>query len=106
MEDAGYDIGDLLKLVISERADKLSLYAGQAPVIHVGGQEHAIEGPALTFANAMLLLRQLADTRQMREIHDRGIIGFVHTVPRTAKFRVQARLVRDEIQIELHRIAA
>jgi twitching motility protein PilT len=106
MKNAGYEITDLLRLAVSEGADRLSLYVGQPPVIHVRGEEHAVEGPAITFENVMSLLRQLADTRQMREIHNRGVVGFVYTVPRKAKFRVQARLVREELQIELHRVAA
>ena len=52
------------------------------------------------------MLRQMADTRRMREIHEQGIVGFVYTGPRKARFRVQARLLRDEMQIELHRVVA
>lgn len=99
-----YEMTDLIILAIRERADRLSLYVGQSPVIEVRGEEHSIEGAALTLENAMSLFRQVADTRQMRELHELGIVGFVYIVPHKAKFRVQARLVRDEMQVELHRV--
>jgi len=101
-----YDMKDLLRLAISERAERLSLYVGQPPVVQVRGEERSIEGPAVTLKNALSLLRQMADTRRMREIQKQGIVGFVYTVPRKAKFRIQARLVREEMQIEVHRVVA
>ena len=101
-----YDMTDLLTLAISERADGLSLHAGQPPVVHVHGEAHAIEGPAITSKNADSLLRSLAGTRYMREFRERGAAVFIHTFQDSAQFRVQAKLEHDEIQIDLQRVAA
>jgi Tfp pilus assembly pilus retraction ATPase PilT len=101
-----YDMTDLLTLAISERADGLSLHAGQPPVVHVRGEAHAIEGPAITPDNADSLLRSLAGTRFMREFRERGTAAFVHSFKDSAQFRVQARLEHDEIHIDLQRLAA
>jgi len=102
----GYDMTDLLTLAVSERAERLSLHAGQPPVVHVHGEANTVEGPVITPDNADSLLRSLAGTRYMREFRERGAVAFVHTFQDSAQFRVQARLEHDEIQIDLQRVAA
>jgi Tfp pilus assembly pilus retraction ATPase PilT len=102
----GYDLTDLLKLVASECADKLRLFVGQSPVIEIRGESHAIEGPPITLDNADSMFRSVADSRQRREIHERGMVDLIHTVRGNGQFRVQARLVREEMQIEFHRVPA
>ena len=102
----GYDMTDLLTLAVSERAEGLSLQAGHPPIIHAHGEPHTIEGPALTPENAEALLRSLADTRRMREFHERGAAAFIHSFSNLAQFNVQARLEHDEVHIDLQRLAA
>ena len=102
----GYDITDLLTLAVSERAERLSLHAGQPPVVHVRGEANTVEGPVITPDNADELLRSLAGTRYMREFRERGSVAFVHTFQDSAQFRVEARLQHDDIQIDLQRVAA
>jgi Tfp pilus assembly ATPase PilU len=107
----GYDMKDLLWLVVTERAEKLTLHSGQPPIIRVRGESHTLEGPALTLENADSLLRNLASTRYMREFYGRRLVAFnrkvafSHISPDSAEFRVEAKLVGDDIQIDLDRVA-
>ena len=96
---------DLLWLAVSERAEKLILQTGQPPVLGVRGESHSIEGPAITLDNVESLLQNLAGTRYMREFYQRGLVTFIHTCFDSAQFRVEAKLVGDEIQIDLDRVA-
>jgi Tfp pilus assembly pilus retraction ATPase PilT len=101
-----YNMRDLLQLAVSERAEKLILHAGQRPVVWVRGEAGTIEGPAITPANADSLLRSLAGTRYMREFYERGLVAFICTPADSAQFQVQAKLMGDEIQIDLERVVA
>ena len=101
----GDDLTDLLILAVSDGAERLSLHTGQPPVVHVRGEANIIEGPAISPDNADSLLRSLAGTRYMREFRERGSVVFIHTFQNSAQFRVHARLERDEIQIDLQRMA-
>ena len=64
-----------------------------------------------TLENADSLLRNLASTRYMREFYGRRLVAFnrkvafSHTSPDSAEFRVEAKLVGDDIQIDLDRVA-
>jgi Tfp pilus assembly ATPase PilU len=102
----GYDMTDLLTLAVSECAEGLSLHVGQPPVVHVRGEAHTIEGPALTPENADALLRSLAGTRYMREFRERGTAVFIHSFKDAAQFKGRARLEHEEVQIDLQRLAA
>ncbi|MEI8288303.1 MAG: hypothetical protein WCH99_02430 [Verrucomicrobiota bacterium] len=100
-----YDMNDLLTLVVTERAEGLSITPGQAPAVHVRGEAHHIEGPAVSPVQACSLLRSLADTRQMRELQAHGGVEFLFTFRKSARFRVAARMEHDEIQFQIHTTA-
>ena len=68
--------------ILSERADGLSLRAGNPPVVHLHADPHTIEGPAITPENAESLLRSLADTRQVRQLRETGGLEFVAVLRR------------------------
>jgi Tfp pilus assembly pilus retraction ATPase PilT len=101
-----YDMTDLLTLIVSERAEGLSIAPGRAPAVHLRGEMHLIEGPAISPEHAESLLRSLADTRQMRELHERGTAEFLFTFRESARFRVEARSEHEQIQFHIHAIAA
>jgi len=104
--DAGeYEMADLLSLIITERAEALSIAPGQAPSVHVRGEAHLIEGPAVSPQHAWSLLRRVADTRQMRQLREHGRAEFLFTFRQAARFRVTARSERDEVQFQIHRMA-
>jgi Tfp pilus assembly ATPase PilU len=100
-----YDMTDLLTLVVTERAEGLSVTPGQPLAVHFRGEVYVIEGPAVSPEHALSLLRSVADTRQMRELHERGGAEFLFTFRDSARFRVTARREHDEVQFQIHATA-
>jgi Tfp pilus assembly ATPase PilU len=106
MTNREYDMVDLLTLVTLERAEGLSLHVGQQPVVHLWGEPHPIDGPSITPENAESLLRSLATTRQVREFREHGTAEFIYIFQNSTRFRVQARVQDDLVQLELQRWTA
>ena len=98
-----YDINDLLTLVVTERANGLSLHTGQPPVVHLKGEAHPVEGPAITPENADAILRRLASTRQVREFREHASLEFTYTFHDSTQFRVQARMRNDQLRLDIFR---
>jgi Tfp pilus assembly pilus retraction ATPase PilT len=103
MSSSEYDMTDLLTLILSERADGLSLHAGMPPVVHLHAEPHTVEGPAITPENAESLLRSLAGTRQVRQLRAAGGLEFVYTF-RDVPFRVQVRAEDENVCVDLQRV--
>ena len=95
---------DLLRLVVTERAEGLSVNPGRAPAVHLRGEVHVIEGPSVSPENAESMLRSLVDTRRMREFRQLGRTEFVFTFGESARFRVEATSEHDAVQFRLERI--
>ena len=70
---------------------------GQAPAVRLRGEVHLIEGPAVSPEHTETLLRSLADTRQMRQLHEHGKAEFLFTFRESVRFRVTARTEHDEV---------
>ena len=100
-----YTIGDLLDLVFTEKAKGLVLHRGKPPVVSVGEDLCAIEGPAISSQNADELLRSLATTRQIRELRESGRIEFFHDFQGRAQFIVRVKTESAALEIELERLA-
>ena len=69
---------DFLQLVYSERADGLRLHVGLPPVIVVRGDDYPLDGPSITPEDAAQLLQSISDTRQRRELGERGVVQFIY----------------------------
>ncbi len=95
---------DFLELVVSERAEELRVCAGAPPVIVIRGERHVIEGPELTAENTDMLLRSVADTRQMRELRESGRAEFIHTFRKSSCFVVRARMEDEIAGFEMQRV--
>jgi Tfp pilus assembly pilus retraction ATPase PilT len=93
---------DLLHLVHSDGADGLRLNVGQCPIVVLDGDEHQIEGPAITRENAEQLLQSIADTRQRRELRERGWVEFIYRFRQCASFVVRARIEDENVSMEIH----
>lgn len=103
METTGeYHMSDLLALIVAERAEGLSITPGQPPCIHLRGVMHVIEGPRVSAVHALSLLRSIADTRQMRQLHEHGRAEFLLTFRESARFRVTAKREDDEVHFQIH----
>jgi len=81
-----YSMDDLLEVVSADKAEELRLHVGTPPIIVLRGEDHPVEGPAITVEDAEQLLRSMADTRQRREINERGAAEFVYTFRDSTRF--------------------
>ena len=97
-----YSIDDLLHLVHSDGADELRLHVGQPPVIVLDDEQHTVEGPAITSEDAENLFHSLTDTRQRRELRERGVVEFVYRFRNRASFVVRARIEGENVGIDIH----
>jgi Tfp pilus assembly ATPase PilU len=96
-----YSMDDLLQLLKSEKADELQLHVGKPPVVVLGGEPHIIEGPPITTENAEDFLHSIANTRQRRELRQRGLVQFVYRFRRITDFVVRARLEGETVGIDI-----
>jgi Tfp pilus assembly pilus retraction ATPase PilT len=102
-----YSMDDLLQLVYSERADGLRLHVGLPVVIVVRGDHHSIDGPSITPENAEQLLQSISDTRQRRELGERGVVQFIYRrgFPKRnrklTEFVVCARMENAQVGIDI-----
>lgn len=100
-----YDLTDLLRSVVTDRADTLSLHVGQPPVVHWQGEPHLVEGPDITPETADALLRSVGTTRQVQELREHGTAEFIYTFLESTQFGVKARLYYGEVQLDIERLA-
>jgi len=100
--DRMYSIDDLLELVNAERADELRIHVGAPPIIVLQGDHETIEGPAITAEDAEQLLQSIANTRQRRELRERGAVRFIYRFRRSTDFVVCARMEGESIGIDIH----
>lgn len=92
-----YSMDNLLTLITTEQARELRFRAGTPPVVVLGEEPHAMEGPPLTAESAEQLLRSIASTRQMRELRERGAVTFIYTLRGTSPFLIRAAIDGESI---------
>ena len=97
-----YSIDDLLRLVNSDGADELRLHVGEPPIIVLRGERNAIEGPTISAEDAQQLLQSITNTRQRRELRERGTVQFVYRFRCFTDFVVCARMEGENIGIDIH----
>jgi hypothetical protein len=72
----GYDIRDLMQLIVAERGAGVHLYAGKAPVLEISRQLYAVEGPPLGKDEPESMLSGIASTDDMWEFERSGLTSF------------------------------
>ncbi len=92
---------NLLTLISTVRARELRFRAGTPPVIVLEDEQHPLEGPPITAEIAEHLLRSIANTRQMRELKERGAVTFVYNFRGTSPFLVSARLEEENVVFDI-----
>jgi Tfp pilus assembly ATPase PilU len=97
-----YSIDDLLHLVKSDGADELWLHVGTPPIIVLQGEQHTIEGPPLTPEDVAELLQGIANSRQRRELRNRGMVQFIYRFRRVTDFVVRVRMEDGNVGIDIH----
>ncbi len=97
-----YSLDQLLSQVNAERADGLSLHVGAPPAIVLRGEHRPVSGPAITVEDALQLLQGLANSRQRRELRERGGVQFVYRFRESTDFVVRATVQDEQVQIDIH----
>ena len=98
---AMYSMDDLLTLVRAAHVEELRCQVGSPPILVLRGENHPLEGPALTPAAAEDLLRSVANTTQLRELRENGMVDFIFRFRNTSPFLVHARMLDGEMLFEL-----
>ena len=86
---SSYSIPDLLKLLRSERGERVRLDVGFPPTLVVKGEPHKIEGPAVVEESVEEMLRSVASTREMRVFRETGSVDVIVPLEGT-RFLVRA----------------
>ena len=97
-----FSMAHLLDLVKTEQAEALRLHVGTPPMMVVRGVRLAVESYPITAFDAEELLRSIATTRQMRELHERGTVQFVYRFQHATDFVVRAKVEDAYVQIDIH----
>ncbi len=102
---SSYSIPDLLRLLRTERGERVQLDAGYAPKLVVKGESHEIEGPAVEEESVEEMLRAVASTRDMRAFRETGTVDIV--VPfEGSRFLVRGVRAFSECRLDLLPIPA
>lgn len=104
MAHEGYQLEDLLRLVVAECGDGLRLMPGEVPSIIVEGKPNRVEGPPLTTAETDHFLRSLATSRQMRTFWEEHLLEFECLVLGTHPVRVYATDDGETVLLEIQRL--
>jgi len=98
-----YSISDLIKLLSTERGDRVLLDVGWPPTLIVKGEPHAIEGPPVFEESVEEMLRAVVSTRELRAFRESGIADVI--VPFDgSRFLVRAVREFGEFRLELQPI--
>lgn len=98
-------LATLLQSVLADGAHGLTLRSGQLPIVYSDKESTGpAEGAAPSADEVSGLLRQLIDSRQMREMRDGGTITFMHTLESGVQLLGRARQEGAEIHLELRRM--
>ena len=99
-----YSIPDLLKLLRTERGERVRLDVGFPPTLVVKGESHEIEGPAVVEESVEEMLREVASSREMRVFRETGSVDII--VPlEGVRFLVRAVRAFSEFRLELQPIS-
>jgi Tfp pilus assembly ATPase PilU len=101
---SGYSIPDLLRLLRSERGERVKVEVGSPPTLVVKGESYQIEGPAVVEQSVEEMLRSIASSREMRVFRETGSLDII--VPlEGARFLVRAVRAFGEFRLELQPIS-
>ena len=93
-----YSMENLLTLVHTEKARGLKIQAGTAPLVEGEENRHALGGPPITGEDARMLLRSMANSRQMRELETRGTVTFIYTLQGVSRFLITAKMQGNGVE--------
>ena len=96
-----YQIDHLLALLTDEKAKELQFRTGSSPMMISENEQHLLQGPPITDDEAMRLLRNLASSRQLRDLRERGATQFVYTTPGRTPFLIRASMEGQSVVFDV-----
>jgi Tfp pilus assembly ATPase PilU len=91
-----YSMDQLVIVLTAEKARELRFCADKPPIVALDHYEYPLQGPPIGAEEVAQLLRSVANSRQMRELQQRGKVQFVFTIQDRMPVLVRAR-IEDEI---------
>jgi Tfp pilus assembly pilus retraction ATPase PilT len=96
-----YRMEHLLILLTNEQAKELRFRAGSPPLLVSEDEQHSLQGPPITTEDIVRLLRDVASSRHMRDLRDRGEVQFVYTTSTRSPFLVRAELEGENVVFDV-----
>lgn len=100
----GYEMNDLLHLVVDENASDLHLQVGQPPTLRTGGNMVPVDGPNLTPQDTEELMRSITSEVNQQKIKTEGGADFGFAFMELARFRVSVLKARGYYGMVLRQI--
>lgn len=98
---ASYSVPDLLNLLLAQKGEYISLEPGLPPFYRIKETRYEVEGPPMSVENVERVLRELANTRQLREFREKRSLDFNYTYKRTLLL-VRAVQCYDTFRLDFH----
>ena len=92
-----YQMDQLLNLLTAERAKELHFRAGRPPLMVLDDEQHSLQGPPIADDEIVRLLRDLANSRQIRDLRAHGKVEFVYTAAGRAPFVIRAQMESENV---------
>ena len=96
-----YHLDHLFTLLTIEKARELQLRPDHPPVIVSEREERPLQGPPTSRDEVLGLLRNLATSRQMRDLTVSGSVQFVNTTRGRAPFLIRAHMADDQVMFDI-----
>ena len=98
------ELKDLLKAALEMGASDIHLVAGHRPTVRQHTVMKPLDGPVLSVAEALALLRAMAGPERMALFEQEKDVDFSYPVPGLGRFRVNAHMQRNSVGIALRLI--
>ncbi|MBC2593199.1 type IV pilus twitching motility protein PilT [Ruficoccus amylovorans] len=100
----GYEMNDLLNLMVEEGASDLHLHVGQPPTLRTGGSMVPVDGPALQSDDTEELMRAITSEDNQQKVKTRGGADFGFSFQDDSRFRVSVLKSKGHYGIVLRQI--
>ncbi|MGF1449506.1 MAG: type IV pilus twitching motility protein PilT [Opitutales bacterium] len=100
----GYEMNDLLSLVVEEGASDLHLTVGMPPTLRSGGGMVPVDGPILSSEDLELLMRSITSENNQEQLKKVGGCDFGFAFRDHSRFRVSAFKTKSNYGIVLRQI--
>ncbi|MEM9226451.1 MAG: type IV pilus twitching motility protein PilT [Verrucomicrobiota bacterium] len=100
----GYDINELLELMVEQEASDLHLQVDQPPTLRTGGSMVPVDGPDLTPDDTEELMRAITSDDNQQKVKIRGGADFGFSYQNDTRFRVSVLKAKGNYGIVLRQI--